>query len=145
MFCILTPILAIPIIVTLGIGMRPSKKPEKVAAAAELALHRTKRSLRTRAIEVFWQLDFVGLVLLVVSRAFAFLLRAESSPTDLQAGSGLVLVTITIANSTVSRWSDGAFPRRIFLSITWLTFLLAAHSIAMLGTFYLPLRSKVPR
>ena len=110
MFCILTPILAIPIIVTLGIGMRPSKKPDKVAAAAELALHRTKRSLRTRAIEVFWQLDFVGLVLLVVSRAFAFLLRAGSSPTDLQAGSGLVLVTITIANSTVSRWSDGAFP-----------------------------------
>lgn len=67
MFCIMTPVLAIPIIVTLGIGMRESKKPEKIEAAAQVALHRGKPSLRTRAIEIFWQLDFVGLVLLVVS------------------------------------------------------------------------------
>ncbi|KAL8279884.1 hypothetical protein RQP46_007734 [Phenoliferia psychrophenolica] len=97
MFCILTPALATPIILTLVVGTRAHKvKPEaengeKSDPVVPVVV---TRSFKEKAIHIFWQLDVIGLVLLV-------------------GGIGLVLVTVTIANGKVSRWSD-------------------AHSIAML-------------
>lgn len=86
MFCILTPALATPILLTLGIGMRKHKaKDVQVVAAAKSGPQPT---LWQKLVSVFWQLDFPGLLLLV-------------------AGAGMVLVTITIANGRGSRWSDG--------------------------------------
>jgi len=46
-----------------------------------------KRSFKSQALSLFWQLDTIGLVLCVL-------------------GFGLFFVTITIANGPTSEWSD---------------------------------------
>lgn len=84
MFCILTPALAVPVIVTLIIGMRKTKARDIGPSAAYAA---PKAPWKQRLVSIFWQLDLVGLILLV-------------------AGFGLFLVTITIANNGVAGWND---------------------------------------
>lgn len=86
MFAILTPALAIPIMITLGVGMRKHKvtSPKFVPVAKS----GPQPSFAKKALSVFWQLDLIGLLLLV-------------------AGAGMFLVTITIANGRGSSWSDG--------------------------------------
>ncbi|GAA6061341.1 hypothetical protein JCM10212_004822 [Sporobolomyces blumeae] len=84
MFCILTPVLATPIMLTLGVGMRKSRKADRDVAQVD---SRPQRSLWQKTQAVFWQLDLFGLLLLV-------------------AGFGMVLVTVTIANGKGSKWSD---------------------------------------
>ncbi|GAA6023215.1 hypothetical protein JCM10207_004482 [Rhodosporidiobolus poonsookiae] len=85
MFCILTPVLATPIMLTLGIGMRKSKKA--VDEPIEVAPRAQKKSLRESLVSIFWQLDLIGLLLFV-------------------GGAGMLLVIITIANGKGSHWSD---------------------------------------
>ena len=46
-----------------------------------------KQPLKTRALAIFWQLDIIGLLLLV-------------------AGFGMLLTIVTIANGKGSHWSD---------------------------------------
>ncbi|BGP36663.1 hypothetical protein JCM10449v2_000564 [Rhodotorula kratochvilovae] len=86
MFCILTPVLAVPIMLILGYGMRQTKqqKQDKLAAPAYSGPHKT---LWQKVVHIFWQLDVIGLLLLV-------------------AGFGMLLVIVTIANGKGSRWSD---------------------------------------
>lgn len=85
MFCILTPVLATPIMLTLGIGMRKSKRTTQEVKQID---ERPQRSIWQKIESVFWQLDLFGLLLLV-------------------AGFGMILVTVTIANGKGSKWSDG--------------------------------------
>ncbi|KAM0787422.1 hypothetical protein ACM66B_003504 [Microbotryomycetes sp. NB124-2] len=91
MFCILTPALATPIMLTLGIGMRKSSSTKLAVvaptAAVEQSAERPRLTFKQKVVSVFWQLDLVGLLLFV-------------------AGAGMVLVTITIANGKGSKWSD---------------------------------------
>ncbi|KAK4056011.1 hypothetical protein OIO90_003006 [Microbotryomycetes sp. JL221] len=87
MFCILTPALAFPIMLTLGIGMRKSTKKISVVAPTVNDNERTRLTWKQKFVSVFWQLDLVGLILFV-------------------GGAGMVLVTITIANGKGSKWSD---------------------------------------
>lgn len=91
MFAILTPVLALPIMFILGYTMRQTKqqKADEVAARAAPAASGPQQSLAQKALSIFWQLDVIGLLLLV-------------------AGFGMVLVTVTIANGKGSQWSDGA-------------------------------------
>lgn len=84
MFCILTPVLAIPILSTLTLAMRV----RKTDVGYEAPPKRLKDTPKKTFIHLFWQLDFVGLLLFV-------------------AGAALVLLTITLANSRTARWSDG--------------------------------------
>ena len=94
MFALLTPVLAIPIMLTLGVGMRKVKKDETVPVVQ--APRAPGKSFSAKFLSVFWQLDFPGLLLLV-------------------AGAGMVLVTVTIANGRGSKWSDGESLRyRVF-------------------------------
>lgn len=86
MFCILTPVLAIPIIITLSYGMRETKA--QLAVRVKKPLNFSARGVQKAVVNVLWKLDVVGLVLLVV-------------------GAGLFLVAITLANSRTSRWYDG--------------------------------------
>ena len=86
MFCILTPVLAIPIIVTLTIGMRETKT--QLLARSKKPLNFSPSGIKRGVVNVFWKLDLVGLFLLVV-------------------GAGLFLVAITLANSRTARWYDG--------------------------------------
>merc|ERR1711939_475454 len=79
MFCILTPVLAVPIMLTLGIGMRKSEGNKVQVVAPTTPGASAKLPFSKKAKSIFWQLDAVGLLLLV-------------------AGAGMVLVTITIAN-----------------------------------------------
>ncbi|GAA5961238.1 hypothetical protein JCM3765_002881 [Sporobolomyces pararoseus] len=99
MFAIMTPVLTIPVMLTLGIGMRKAKKESDVEGSAhrstseklKSAFTVKKRSNRTvwqKVQSVFWQLDLFGLLLFV-------------------AGFGMILVTVTIANGKGSHWSDG--------------------------------------
>ncbi|GAA5877929.1 hypothetical protein JCM8547_007081, partial [Rhodosporidiobolus lusitaniae] len=80
MFCILIPFLATPIMLTLGIGMRKSKKEG----------HDTRRTRGKTVWEkiqsIFWTIDLIGLVLLV-------------------AGFGMTLTIITIARQAGGSWS----------------------------------------
>ncbi|KAK4049011.1 hypothetical protein OIV83_004372 [Microbotryomycetes sp. JL201] len=87
MFCILTPALATPIMLTLGIGMRKSSSTKLAVVAPTASTERSRLTLKQKVVSVFWQLDLVGLLLFV-------------------AGAGMVLVTITIANGKGSKWSD---------------------------------------
>lgn len=87
MFCILTPALAIPIMLSLGYGMRPRKKDSNAPVVVPPP-RAAGKSFGAKFMSVFWQLDFVGLLLFV-------------------AGAGMILVTITIANGRGSKWSDG--------------------------------------
>jgi len=80
----MTPILAIPIILVLYKGTRPSRIMRAEIRAARQA---DKKSFKTQALSLFWQLDTIGLVLCVL-------------------GFGLFFVTITIANGPTSEWSD---------------------------------------
>ncbi|GAA5899277.1 uncharacterized protein JCM6883_005166 [Sporobolomyces salmoneus] len=100
MFAIMSPILTIPVMLTLGIGMRKSRKEtdvegsshrsvgEKVKAALTPKQSRSNRTLWQKTQSVFWQLDLLGLLFFV-------------------AGFGMILVTVTIANGRGSHWSDG--------------------------------------
>ncbi|GAA5834491.1 hypothetical protein JCM9279_004331 [Rhodotorula babjevae] len=89
MFAILTPVLALPIMFILGYTMRQTKqqKADEVAARAAPAPAGPRRTIAQKALSIFWQLDVIGLLLLV-------------------AGFGMVLVTVTIANGKGSHWSD---------------------------------------
>lgn len=84
---IIVPICATPILLTLGIGMRKTK-----AQAAELKKERARPqlSLQKKALAIFWQLDIIGLILLV-------------------AGFGMLLTIVTIANGKGSHWNDRTF------------------------------------
>jgi SIT family siderophore-iron:H+ symporter-like MFS transporter len=84
----MTPILAIPIILVLYKGTRPSRILRAEIRAARQA---DKKSFKTQALSLFWQLDTIGLVLCVL-------------------GFGLFFVTITIANGPTSEWSDRKSP-----------------------------------
>ncbi|BGP28642.1 hypothetical protein JCM10296v2_000378 [Rhodotorula toruloides] len=84
MFCILTPALAVPVMLTLGIGMRKSKKAVEPAPVSNGA---PRRSFRQKTVSVFWSLDIIGLLLLV-------------------GGFGMLLTIITIANGKGSHWND---------------------------------------
>lgn len=90
MFCILTPVLAIPIMLSLGYGMRP-RKADPTAPVVVPPPRAAGKSFGAKFMSVFWQLDFVGLLLFV-------------------AGAGMILVTITIANGKGSKWSDRESP-----------------------------------
>jgi hypothetical protein len=84
----MTPVLAIPIILVLYKGTRPSRIMRAEIRAARKA---DKKSFKTQALSLFWQLDTIGLVLCVL-------------------GFGLFFVTITIANGPTSEWSDRESP-----------------------------------
>lgn len=93
MSAILVPALSVPIVLVLSIGMRD--RAQSVEAAAEqAALYATdpaqKRTFWEKLIELSWELDFVGLVLLV-------------------GGTGLLLVSITLANSAQTTWSSRGY------------------------------------
>ncbi|SCV73286.1 BQ2448_7212 [Microbotryum intermedium] len=113
MFCILIPVMALPIILTLGIGMRKHRKDsiDESEVAREEADERERRGLGdnrglwNKAVGVFWSLDLIGLLLLV-------------------AGAGMVLVTVTIANGLGSKWSDGTL-----LEVDWATSQLLAEAL----------------
>ncbi|WVR07865.1 hypothetical protein IAU60_004908 [Kwoniella sp. DSM 27419] len=80
-FIILTPVMALPIIITLWRNMRLDRVARQELKAVN------KVSAWTRAKAIFWQLDLIGLFLFTV-------------------GFGLFFVTITLANSRTARWSD---------------------------------------
>lgn len=87
---ILTPVLALPILITLWLGMRRGKKDTSGLSEdviQEVVLKTRRRSLKEEAKLAFWQLDFIGLLLLV-------------------GGFGLFLVSITLANSKKTTWSS---------------------------------------
>lgn len=98
----LVPVLATPIIITLALSQRDARRSseserherkKEESSMEELAVPQLEvgRSWQTAVVENFWQLDVVGLLLLVVS-------------------AGLVLTTVTIANGNGSNWNDGAYP-----------------------------------
>ncbi|GAA5968899.1 hypothetical protein JCM11641_000771 [Rhodosporidiobolus odoratus] len=88
MFCILTPALATPIMLTLGIGMRQRKKEaDGEASVVPQAETAAPVSFSQKCISVFWQLDVIGLLLMV-------------------GGFGMLLTIITIANGKGSHWND---------------------------------------
>ncbi|GAA5901625.1 hypothetical protein JCM6882_006027 [Rhodosporidiobolus microsporus] len=87
MFCILTPALAIPVMLSLGIGMRKVKNEEGKTAVVPRRSDGSRRSIWDQMVAIFWQLDLIGLLLLV-------------------GGFGMVLTIITIANGKGSHWSD---------------------------------------
>lgn len=113
MFCILTPVLAIPILSTLTLAMRV----RKTDVGYEAPPKRLKDTPKKTFIHLFWQLDFVGLFLFV-------------------AGAALVLLTITLANSRTARWSDGEYGMCMhpLLGMNGMLSMMLhlAHSIAML-------------
>ncbi|GAA5980726.1 hypothetical protein JCM10908_001752 [Rhodotorula pacifica] len=84
MFCILVPFCATPILLTLGIGMRKTKA-QHIEDRTEKQI--AQPPLKKRALAIFWQLDLIGLLLLV-------------------AGFGMLLTIVTIANGRGSHWSD---------------------------------------
>lgn len=111
--CILTPVLgeptfcassterppsdsdriALPILITLWLGMRRGKKDTSGLSEdviQEIVLKKRRRSLKEEARLAFWQLDVIGLILLV-------------------GGFGLFLVSITLANSKKTTWSSRTF------------------------------------
>lgn len=92
MFCVLTPVLAIPIIVTLTLGMRETKA--QLSARSMQPLNFSPNGIKRSVVNVFWKLDLVGLFLLV-------------------GGAGLFLVAITLANSRTARWYDGTSRSRL--------------------------------
>lgn len=89
MFCILIPVLTLPIMTVMWWGTRPNRVLRAEIKAAQAARRqepfsaRAKRELK----RTFWQLDLIGLVLFII-------------------GFGLFFVTITTANSRTARWSD---------------------------------------
>ncbi|GAA5830894.1 hypothetical protein JCM11251_001114 [Rhodosporidiobolus azoricus] len=87
MFCILTPALAVPVMLALGIGMRKVKNEEGKAVVVPRRSDGSRRSAWESTVAIFWQLDLVGLILLV-------------------GGWGMMLTIITIANGKGSQWSD---------------------------------------
>lgn len=113
MFTILVPVLAIPIMLTLGIGMRKSKSDVKTHVVPRAA-DGSAPSLWQKTVSVFWSLDVIGLLLMVAGFGALFfgtssrrLLFAHKRPSTFSAG--MVLCTVTIANGKGSKWSDGTF------------------------------------
>lgn len=94
MFAILTPVLSTPIILILSIGTRPLEAPPDAELSgieeksSNVAPADVPLTFQHKAIRLFWSIDVIGLGLLVV-------------------GAGLVLITVTIANGSGSRWGDG--------------------------------------
>ncbi|GAA5923509.1 uncharacterized protein JCM15063_003670 [Sporobolomyces koalae] len=99
MFAIMTPVLTIPVMLTLGIGMRKADKASTDVEQSSVDAYGDKvksdhvkkvsnRTIWQKVQSVFWQLDLFGLLLFV-------------------AGFGMILVTVTIANGKGSHWSDG--------------------------------------
>lgn len=89
MFCILTPVLALPITLTLWRYSRLDQVARAEVRAEKAARPSTpfKARLLAGTKSVFWQLDFIGLFLFTI-------------------GFGLFFVTITLANSRTAKWSD---------------------------------------
>ncbi|KAI9635925.1 major facilitator superfamily domain-containing protein [Dioszegia hungarica] len=86
-FIILTPILATPIILVLWRGTRAPRTHRNEIRAARRGERFSLGRFKQGARAMFWQLDFIGLVLFVL-------------------GFGMFFVTITLANSRTARWSD---------------------------------------
>lgn len=84
---IIVPICATPILLTLGIGMRKTKEQRTQDRQEQRA---PQKSWKEKALATFWQLDIIGLLLLV-------------------AGFGMLLTIITIANGKGSHWNDREF------------------------------------
>jgi len=96
MFAIITPVLAIPIIAALATGSRARKTPverdlEHVKTEEIVIVERLP--WKERAVSMFWQLDLIGLLLFI-------------------GGTGMFLITITLANNKTKSWADGEFRGR---------------------------------
>lgn len=89
MFCILVPVIAIPIITTMFIYSRPDAIVRAELKAVKQERKQIPFALRARrsVTSFFWQLDFIGLLLFVI-------------------GFGLFFTTMTTANSRIASWSD---------------------------------------
>jgi SIT family siderophore-iron:H+ symporter-like MFS transporter len=89
-FVILTPVLSLPIILTLWYNTRPTSSQREDARIVKASQPQRPFAYRlwTGSKSFFWQLDVIGLFMFVI-------------------GFGLFFVTITLANSQTSRWSDG--------------------------------------
>ncbi|GAA6044709.1 hypothetical protein JCM8097_000241 [Rhodosporidiobolus ruineniae] len=81
MLAILVPALATPVLLTMGYGMRPLKGEAKPTRKTD------QRSLAEKAVAIFWELDLVGLLLMV-------------------SGFSMLLTIVTIANGKGSHWDD---------------------------------------
>ncbi|BGP15718.1 hypothetical protein JCM10213_006111 [Rhodosporidiobolus nylandii] len=86
-FTILIPVMVIPVMLTLGIGMREHKRQDGEATVVPRRADGPRPTLKQKIVSVFWQLDLLGLLLLV-------------------GGFGMLLTIITIANGRGSHWSD---------------------------------------
>ncbi|GAA6003384.1 hypothetical protein JCM10207_000308 [Rhodosporidiobolus poonsookiae] len=86
MLAILIPVLATPVMLAMGYGMREraTDGPELKSAKIKGSDHRT---LWEKSVGVFWELDLVGLVLMV-------------------SGFSMFLTIVTIANGKGSHWDD---------------------------------------
>jgi SIT family siderophore-iron:H+ symporter-like MFS transporter len=89
MFAIITPVLAIPIIAALATGSRARKVTdlEEIQKVHQITVVE-KLAWKERSVSMFWQLDLIGLLLFI-------------------GGTGMFLVTITLANNKTKSWSDG--------------------------------------
>lgn len=89
MFAIITPVLALPIIAALATGSRARKVKdvEEIEKVKEITVLE-KLPWKERAISMFWQLDLIGLIMFI-------------------GGTGMFLVTITLANNKTKSWADG--------------------------------------
>ena len=93
----LSSLQALPILITLWLGMRRGKKDTSGLSedvVQEIVYKQSRRSWKEEAVSAFWQLDVIGLVLLV-------------------GGFGLFLVSITLANSKKTTWSSREFYRNL--------------------------------
>lgn len=91
MFAIITPVMAIPIIAALATGSRQRKRADVEETDSDSNSPITvieHLPWKERAVSLFWQLDLIGLLLLI-------------------GGAGMFLVTITLANNKTKSWGDG--------------------------------------
>jgi hypothetical protein len=93
MFAIITPVMAIPIIAALATGSRQRKRADVEETDSDSNSPITvieHLPWKERAVSLFWQLDLIGLLLLI-------------------GGAGMFLVTITLANNKTKSWGDGEY------------------------------------
>lgn len=93
MFAIITPVMAIPIIAALATGSRQRKRADVEETDSDSNSPITvieHLPWKERAVSLFWQLDLIGLLLLI-------------------GGAGMFLVTITLANNKTKSWGDGQY------------------------------------